>query len=403
MSNQTLNIPVAEVYVPLLEDARYKGAYGGRGSGKSHFFAEALVERHILHPGSRSVCIREVQKSLDQSAKRLIEDKIEKYQLQAYFDVKRYEIETVGDGIIIFQGMQNHTNESIKSLEGFNTAWVEEAQALSQRSLDLLRPTIRSEESELWFSWNPRYATDPIDAFLRHPDGPPAGSIVVEANYFDNPWFPEVLRKESEWDKQRDYEKYSHTWLGRYETRTEARVFKNVRVEAFETPIDARFYLGADWGYASDPTVLVRMFLRDSRTLCIDYEAHEVGCSIDATPELFSRVPEAKRWPIIADCARPETIDYMRRHGFPRMEPAKKGKDSIVEGVEFLKSFEIVIHPRCVHSVDEFNWFSYKIDKLTEEILPVFQETKNHVIDSVRYALEKTRRSNYNLEKLVNG
>jgi hypothetical protein len=151
----------------LLEPARYKGAYGGRGSGKSHFFGELMVERCLVNPGTLAVCIREVQKSLLQSSKRLIESKIQSLGVGAHFQVLHDRIVTPGDGLIIFQGMQDSTAESIKSLEGFDIAWVEEAQTLSARSLSLLRPTIRKEGSELWANWNPRRKKDAIDEFLR--------------------------------------------------------------------------------------------------------------------------------------------------------------------------------------------------------------------------------------------
>lgn len=388
--NAVLSIPTPRAFAPLLQPARYKGAHGGRGSGKSHFFAEALVEDHIRFPGLRSVCIREIQRSLEQSAKRLIEDKIEALGVGSLFEVQRDRILAPGDGLIIFQGMQNHTADSIKSLEGYDRAWVEEAQSLSQRSLDLLRPTMREAGSEIWFSWNPRKDSDPVDRFMR--EAPPDSAVVVQVNYPDNPWFPDVLREEMEWDKRRDPDKYAHIWLGDYQRNSEARVFHNWRVEEFDTPADARFYFGADWGFAVDPTVLVRVFVQD-RTLYIDQEAYKVGCKIDDTPALFDKVPDSKRWPIIADCARPETIDYMRRHGYPRMEPAKKGKDSVHDGVEFLKSYDIVVHPRCKHAADELALYSYKTDKLTGEVLPVLEDKKNHVIDSIRYAIEKTRRA----------
>ena len=163
----TLRIPTAPVFRPLLEPARYKGAYGGRGSGKSHFFGELMVERCLVSPGTLAVCIREVQKSLLQSSKRLIESKIQSLGVGAHFQVLHDRIVTPGDGLIIFQGMQDSTAESIKSLEGFDIAWVEEAQTLSARSLALLRPTIRKEGSELWANWNPRRKKDAIDEFLR--------------------------------------------------------------------------------------------------------------------------------------------------------------------------------------------------------------------------------------------
>ena len=175
----TLRIPTAPVFRPLLEPARYKGAYGGRGSGKSHFFGELMVERCLVNPGTLAVCIREVQKSLLQSSKRLIESKIQSLGVGAHFQVLHDRIVTPGDGLIIFQGMQDSTAESIKSLEGFDVAWVEEAQTLSARSLSLLRPTIRKEGSELWANWNPRRKKDAIDEFLRQKK--PDNAVVVKA------------------------------------------------------------------------------------------------------------------------------------------------------------------------------------------------------------------------------
>ena len=381
---------------PLLKPARYKGAHGGRGSGKSHTFAEMLVEAHLLDSSSRSVCVREVQKSLAQSVKRLLELKIEALNAGAYFTVQEAVIKShtaagAGDGLIIFQGMQNHTADSIKSLEGYDRAWCEEAQSLSQRSLDLLRPTLRKPESELWFTWNPNEETDPVDVLLRG-DNPPPGAIVVQVNYEQNPWFPDVLRAEMEYDRGRDPDKFAHIWRGGYVRNSEARVFRNWRVEEFDAPPDAVHRLGADWGFAVDPTVLIRCHIV-GRKLYIDHEAYAVGCEIVNTPELFLTVPEAERWPMVADSSRPETISHMRRHGFPKILPAVKGKNSVEEGIEWLKSFDIVVHPRCVHTIDELTLYSYKTDTLTGAVLPVLQDTKNHVIDALRYACEGVRRA----------
>ncbi|WP_245518019.1 MULTISPECIES: PBSX family phage terminase large subunit [unclassified Mesorhizobium] len=348
-----------------------------------------------MRPGLRAVCIREVQKSLEQSVKRLLEDKIQSLGVGSLFECLQYEIRTPGDGLIIFQGMQNHTAESIKSLEGYDIAWVEEAQSLSQRSLDMLRPTIRKPGSELWFSWNPRKAKDPVDAFLR--GSPPPGAIVIPANWSDNPWFPNVLAEEKDWDRKRDADKYVHIWGGGYERNSEARVFRNWKEEEFETPEDARFYHGADWGFSVDPTVLVRCFI-DGRTLFIDREVYKVGCEIDNTPALFdSLVPDqpqsARKWPIRADSARPETISYMRRNGYDKITAALKGPNSVMDGIEFLKSYDIIVHPRCKHTIDELSLYSFKTDEKTGEILPVLEDKKNHVIDALRYAVESLRRA----------
>jgi phage terminase large subunit len=388
----TLRIETPEWALPLLNPARYKAAYGGRGSGKSHTFAELLIEAHIMDQTSRSVCVREVQKSLAQSVKRLLELKIEQMNAGAYFEVQEAVIKSKrGDGLIIFQGMQNHTADSIKSLEGYDRAWVEEAQSLSQRSLDLLRPTIRKPGSELWFTWNPSQASDPVDALLRG-EKPPPDATVLEVNFDGNPWFPDVLRQEMEYDRSRDPDKYAHVWKGGYLQSSTARVFKNWRVEEFDAPVDAIHRLGADWGFANDPTVLVRCHII-GRTLYIDHEAYMVGCEITNTPDLFMTIPEAERWPLVADSSRPETISHMRKHGFPKIMAAVKGKDSVNEGIEWLKSYDIVVHPRCTHTIDELTFYSYKTDPLTSKILPVLQDLNNHVIDALRYACEGVRRA----------
>jgi len=347
-----------------------------------------LVEECLISP-TRAVCVREVQKSLTQSVKRLIEDKIAKLGVGPRFDIQRDVINVDNGGMIIFQGMQSHTADSVKSLEGFRIAWVEEAQSLSQHSLDLLRPTIRAPGSELWFSWNPSKDTDPVDVLLRGAGRIPE-SIVVEANWSDNPWLPDELLQEKEWDQRRDPDKYAHIWLGHYQRNSEARVFRNWRVEEFETPTDARFYYGADWGFSVDPTVLVRCYV-EGRTLYVDQEVYQVGCEIDRTPALFDKMDGARRWPIRADSARPETISYMQRHGYSKIVPANKGAGSVEDGIEFLKSYDIVVHPRCRHTADELALYAYKTDKLTGEVLPVLEDKKNHVIDALRYAVELLR------------
>jgi phage terminase large subunit len=227
----TLDIPTARVFRPLLEPARYKGAYGGRGSGKSHFFADLIVEEHVASPGLRSVCIREVLKSLKQSAKLLIEDKIQTLNVGHLFDVQKDKILAPGGGLIIFEGMQDHNAESIKSLEGFDRCWVEEAQTLSEVSLSLLRPTIRKDNSEIWFSWNPRRKSDAVDNFLRG-EGSVEGAVKVKANWRDNPWFPRVLEDERQLDLTRYPERYDHIWEGEYAKAFDGAYFARLLNEA---------------------------------------------------------------------------------------------------------------------------------------------------------------------------
>jgi hypothetical protein len=213
-TGRKLRLETAEVFEPLLEPARYKAAWGGRGSGKSNFFAGAAVERCLLNRPTSVVCIREVQRVLAQSSKKLVDDTIRQFELQGEFEIQADRIKTPGGGLIIFNGMQDHTAESIKSLEGFDIAWVDEAQALSARSLQLLRPTIRRPDSELWFGWNPRRKSDAVDEFFRLKK--PDNAIVVEANWRDNPWFPQVLEDERKRDLELYPDRYDHIWEGGY-------------------------------------------------------------------------------------------------------------------------------------------------------------------------------------------
>lgn len=209
-----LQIKTAKVFEPLLKPSRYKGAKGGRGSAKSHFFAEALVEKCLMQK-TDAVCIREVQKTLSQSAKKLIEAKINDLGVSNAFEVQASLIKAPYGGQIIFQGMQDHTAESIKSLEGFDLAWCEEAQTLSQRSLDLLRPTIRKDDSELWFSWNPTRSTDAVEK-LFNIENLPTDAILVTSNWRDNPWFPDVLEQERLDCLRTTPDKYDHIWEGSF-------------------------------------------------------------------------------------------------------------------------------------------------------------------------------------------
>lgn len=237
MSGRSLTIPTAEVFAPLLEPARDKGAHGGRGSGKSHFFAGAMVEDGLRFPGEaqeglRAICGREIQKSLKDSAKFLIESKLAEQGLGEADGFKIYtdKIVTPKDGVIVFQGLQDHTTDSIKSFEGFHRFWGEEAHSISARSVGLIRPTIRWESrrlglsSEMWWSWNPLRKTDAVDQMLRGPNLP-TGAAIVRANWSDNPWFPGVLEQERQDCLRLTPEQYDHIWEGGYATVLEGAYY----------------------------------------------------------------------------------------------------------------------------------------------------------------------------------
>lgn len=389
MATIALDIATAEVFEPLLAPARYKGARGGRGSGKSHFFAELLVEEHVANPELRSVCIREVQKSLKFSAKSLIEAKIRALGVGHLFQILDTEIrDRRGSGIIIFVGMQDHTADSIKSLEGFDRAWVEEAQNLSARSLKLLRPTIRKPDSELWFSWNPEEESDPVDVLFMQER--PASAVCVHANYTDNPFCPDTLKEEARESAQKDMDEHEHTWLGGYNKKSKAKIFADrCKVDDFVPGADWDGpYHGADFGFSQDPTALMKVWVYDG-WLWIEYESYEIGLEIDETPARWKKdVPGCERYTIRGDNARPETISYLRRHGIPRIVGADKWSGSVEDGIAHIRGYKgIVIHPRCVNAQEEARKYSYKVDKHSGDILPDVVDAWNHCWDGVRYAL----------------
>lgn len=396
---QPVQVAFPEYFQPFAQPRRYKGLFGGRGSGKSHCFAGYAILRMVAEPGLRVVCVREVQRSIADSVKQLLEDKIAAFGLEGFFKVTDAEIAGRNGSRCIFRGMQNHTAASIKSLEGFDVAWIEEAQTISQKSLELLTPTIRKPGSEIWASWNPENPDDPIDVFMRGHDAE-ADFVVRRVNWDDNPWFPEELRADMERDRARDPDKYAHVWEGEYRALSEARVFRNWREGELDPPEDVIWFYGADWGFAQDATAAVRCCIPEPDTLYIDAEVYGIGIPTDALPGFLAGLPDAIRWPMRGDNARPETIDYLRRHGFPKLRSAKKGKGSVEDGVSFLQGMDIVIHPRCANLIREFRAYAYKTDPRTGEILPVIEDKNNHAIDALRYAVEGLHRRGKRLRTL---
>lgn len=299
--SSTLRIETPRVFKPLLQPARYKGAHGGRGGAKSHFFAEALIERCLLTK-TRAACIREVQNSLKESVRQLLIDKIAKFGVGHLFEVLEAEIRGPNDSLIIFRGMQSYNAETIKSLEGYDIAWVEEAQTFSATSLRMLRPTIRAPGSEIWFSWNPRHDTDAVDQFLRGPT-PPPNSVVVEVNWRDNPWFPDVLREEMEHDRNVDPEGAINIWDGGYEIITEGAYYALLIAHAEnegrvgDFPYDPSLPVLTAWDIGVDDYTAIWFFQENGEKVrAIDYfEASGEGAEEIVRQALPELVPPDER------------------------------------------------------------------------------------------------------------
>ena len=358
-------------------------------SGKSWSFARKLLLLAAERP-LRVLCARELQISIKDSVHRLLADQVDAMGLSERFEVGQSFIRGNHDSNrgaeFIFKGLRHNAAE-IKSMEGIDICWVEEAQAVSDQSWELLIPTIRAPGSEIWITFNPDQATDPT--YKRFVTTPPPGAIVRRVNWDENPWFPPDLEAERAHKADTDPDGYRHVWLGECRSYSDAQVLNGKWiVDAFEPAADWDGpYQGADWGFAKDPTVLVRCWIHD-RDLYIEHEAYGVEVPLDDTPALFERVPDARAHPIRADCARPETINHLVRHGWENVTAAPKWSGSVQDGVEFLRSFErIVIHQRCKHAAEEARLWSFKTDRLTGDVLPVLIDGNDHCFDAIRYSL----------------
>lgn len=365
--------------------SRYKVLYGGRGSGKSHSFAKWLVHR-AAHEKLRILCTREMQNSIKDSVHRLLCDQIEACGLTAFFTITENSIKSLSGSEFIFKGLHHHIAE-IKSLEGIDIVWVEEAERVSEYSWSILIPTIRKDSSEIWISFNPE--DEKSATYNRFVKNPPPDCLIAFMSWRDlGPAFPEVLRQEMEYCRSVDQEAYEHIWEGKFKTYADALILRGkFKVEAFDAPSDAQFMFGADFGFSTDPSCLVRMFIRE-HCLYIDWEAYGHGVEIDELEAFFDAVPGSRKWRIKADSARPDTISYLRRRGF-NIVGAEKGKGSVEDGIQFLRGFkQIIIHPRCKGTKGDFENYKWKQDKITGLILPVPAEGFDHAPDACRYALE---------------
>lgn len=372
------------LFKPSLGGLRYRVAYGGRGSAKSWQFARALLIHGATRP-LRILCAREFQSSIKDSVHKLLSDQAEMLELDGFYEVLQTEIRGANGTEFIFNGLRRNIQE-IKSTEGIDICWVEEAEAVSDESWRVLIPTIRKENSEIWVSFNPALRSDPT--YKRFVENEPTRAVVKHVTYEDNPWLPDVLAEEAEELRKRDPEAHAHVWGGEPWRRSEAEVLSGKwEVEEFE-PGDhwGGPYFGADWGFARDPTVLVKCWIADSRLL-IGHETGGINWDNDHTARKFREVPGADDHTIRSDNARPETINEMVKRGL-KVVGAPKWKGSVEDGVAHLRTYEsIVIHPRCKRAIQEARLWRYKTDNRTGDVLPKLQDGNDHIWDAVRYAL----------------
>lgn len=376
---------------------------GGRGSSKSTAVADMLIGRSF-RKSFRALCTREIQNSIKDSVKKLLEDRIAYYGLSDCFYITKEGITNKqSKGEFIFCGLRDPNK--IKSFEGISDCWIEEAQSITATSIKVLTPTIRAAGSQLIWTYNPTFNSDPVHVRFTGENVRP-DDLIIEINYGDNPWFLETaLVEDMGWDKVHDYNKYLHVWMGECVVSTESQIFNGCWQigEVPGPPQDTVFYHGGDWGFANDPTAAIRCWIpkNDPRTLYIDKGIRSTGLEIENTPAFLRRIDTIKRgWQVIADSARPETISHCKNHGL-NIRGARKGPGSIEDGIQFVRGFNVIISPDLHDVAEEFAMYSYKKDPKTDEIMPIPIDKYNHYIDSLRYALEPLQHGKTGVSSII--
>ena len=367
----------------LFDPYRYKVAFGGRGGAKSWSYARALLIL-ALRKRLRILCARELQVSISDSVHKLLKEQIETMALGSSYVVTQHSIIGRNGSEFLFCGIRSNITK-VKSMEGIDICWVEEAERVSEESWSVLIPTIRKSGSEIWVSFNPDAETDPT--YARFISNAPPESMVVKIGWQDNPWISTELIKEKDYSYRVDPDAADHVWGGKPKRISKSTVlFGKYIVEEFAPQEDWTPLYGADFGFARDPTVIIKAWVH-GRKLYIEHEAYGMGVETVDLPDLFAKVPGAKHHTIRADGARPENISHLRNNGFPKIMACEKWAGSVEDGVSHLRSYEkIIIHPRCRHTVDEAGLWSYKTDRLTGDVLPELVPRHDHCWDSVRYA-----------------
>ena len=377
MLKEKIKYQIPEKLKPLYTgNYKYYVVKGGRGKGATWGIADYAILEAVQRK-DLWLCGREIQNSIKDSVHKILVQTIEKFKLSHLFTITDTYIKSTTGTEFIFRGLTRNI-DAIKSTEGITRVWLAEANNISNDSLDKLIPTVRSDDQKWFIDFNPEFEDDPVNK--RFVLSERQDVCVISMTYRDNPFFPESLRKEMEYDRQVDYEKYLWVWEGEYRQQSEAQIFKGKFVsEPFVTHENVNFYYGVDWGFSADPSTMNRCYILDN-VLYIDYEAHQHGCELDDLPKLFEQIPGSKEWISRADGSRPDTISYMQRHGYPRMRGDEKLK--IEDGITFMRSFKkIMIHPRCKHTLDEFKLYSYIVDKKTGDVTPKIEDKHNHHID----------------------
>ena len=410
----TAKVEIIPKLIPIFSQQKvmYRCAWGGRGSGKTRTFAVMAAVKGYMYAeqGISGVilCGREFMNTLSDSSMEEIKQAIKEVPfLNDYYEMGENYIRSKNRKIeFLFAGLR-HNLDSIKSKARILLCWVDEAESVSQSAWDKLEPTIRGiDDAEIWVTWNPEKKGSPCDVKFRHekiydPDTNELIGVGAEINWRDNPKFPKILDRQRRMAlKNLAPEKYNWIWEGGYNENSEAQIFANKYVvQEFEP--DPYYwdgaYQGLDFGFANDPSAFVRCWIYQQK-LYIDVDCGSVGLELDDTYNFIKHYcPDVDKVTTRADNARPESISHLKRKGM-KVVSCEKGKGSVEDGIEFIRSFEkVIIHPRATHIKKEFDSYSYKVDRLTGEVLPIILDKDNHWIDALRYSLEPIMKGRGNI------
>lgn len=371
----------------------YNILWGGRGSAKSITVADRLISKALSKKGN-ILCAREYQDDLDESVHATLKTRIYDWGAEDSFIIRRNEIICKDTGSRFFYEGLRHNINGLKSIPNITDVWIEEGDTLSLESWNILMPTIRTDGAQVWITLNPKNKEDCIyQQFIANPN--PDDALVMKVNWDMNPFFPNILDKQRRAALKGDLDLYRHVWEGEPLKHSDALIFKGKWVvdDFIEEP-NTHAYYGLDFGHV-DPTAAIRCYIKNN-TLYITHEYYKREVEINQIgQECEEVIPGFKTSMVVADSSRPETISYMKRQGY-NVKSCIKGKGSVEDGIAFLRSFEkIVIHPRCQYTRKEFGLYSYKIDHRSGDVTGNIIDSDNHLIDAIRYALEKCMKRNY--------
>jgi phage terminase large subunit len=360
-------------------DWREAALYGGRFSLKSHTVARYLLIR-ARQTKTKIACFREFQNSIAESSHQLLSDLINLYDLKDFEITNNAIINKINGSDFIFKGL-HHNEQSVKSIEGIDVAWVEEAQSVSNTSIEVLTPTVRKPGSQIIYTYNRLMEDDPVHNRLVIEGRP--NTLVINVNYdiaLKYGWMPDVIRMEMEDDKTNRPALYKHKWLGEPNS-LERKIYKDWNIIA-SIPHEARLErYGLDFGYSNDPSSIVAIYKYNGGFI-LDEITYQKGLSNKQLADTLNAIDKAL---VIGDSAEPKSIDEIKAYGV-NIVPAIKGQGSVNQGIQFVQDQRISVTKRSVNIIREYRNYLWKTDK-DGKILNEPEHQFSHSMDAVRYGL----------------